>query len=114
MAKLTINATSKNFTKKDAFNIIGAVTIDKVKGTHINVVGAALGTDVSYDSGEEVSTGYLKSADGTIYSTISPTAQQSIEQLIDMLDDVDGEPIEIAVQTRKSNAGRDFIVLTLV
>lgn len=102
-----------NFGAKDVFNITGAETLDSVKGSVIRVVGAALGLDVSYDTGEEVATGYLKAENGEIYSTISPTAQQSIDALIDLLSD-DPTPVEIKVNTRKSNAGREFIVLTMM
>ena len=102
-----------NFGAKDVFNITGAETLDSVKGSVIRVVGAALGLDVSYDTGEEVVTGYLKAENGEIYSTISPTAQQSIDALIDLLSD-DPTPVEIKVNTRKSNAGREFIVLTMM
>lgn len=102
-----------NFGAKDVFNITGAETLDSVKGSVIRVVGAALGLDVSHDTGEEVATGYLKAENGKIYSTISPTAQQSIDALIDLLSD-DPTPVDIKVNTRKSNAGRDFIVLTMM
>ena len=112
MAKLTITE-SFNFSKKDAFNILGAVTMDKIKGSTLNVVGAALGTDTSHETGEVIATGYIKTDDGKIYSTISPTAQQAIEALIDLLNDEDGKPIAFTVETRKSNSGRDFIILTI-
>lgn len=106
--------TAVNFNKRDMFNIVGADTLEKVKGQVIKVVGVALGTDVSHDTGEVVPTGYLKDADGNIYSTISPTAQQSIELLGDLLVDEPDVVLDVKVATKKSNAGRDFIVLTLV
>ena len=113
MAKVTITE-SHNFDKKDVFNIIGAVTMNKVeRNTRIEAIGAALGTDISNETGEVVPTGYIKTTDGKIYSTISPTAQQSIEALIDLLADEGGKPIAINIETRRSNSGRDFIILTL-
>lgn len=111
MARKIVNGA--NFGAKDIFNITGAETLDSVKGSTIRVVGAALGLDVSHDTGEEVSTGYLKAEDGAIYSTISPTAQQSIDSLIELLGD-DPTPVDIKVNTRMSNAGREFIVLTMM
>ena len=111
MRKLTESA---NFTAKDNFNITGAETLESVKGKTLRVVGSALGLDVSHDTGEEVATGYLKTEDGTIYSTISPTAMQSITALIDMLMDAPNEVFEIRVNEKKSKGGRDFIVLSLV
>lgn len=111
MRKITESA---NFTAKDAFNITGAETLDSVKGGVIHVCGAALGLDVSHDTGEEVPTGYLKDTDGVIYSTISPTAQQSISSLIDMLTDNPKMVADIAVKSKKSKGGRDFIVLSLM
>lgn len=104
---------SANFGAKDAFNIVGAETLDSVKGSVIRVVGAALGLDVSYDTGEEVATGYLKAENGQIYSTISPTAHQSIGALIEVLNE-SPDALDIKVNTRKSNAGREFIVLTMM
>ena len=112
MARKIVNGA--NFGARDVFNITGAETLDSVKGSVIKVVGAALGLDVSHDTGEEVSTGYLKAQDGSIYSTISPTAQQSIEALIDIFEAESDAVIDIKVNTRKSNAGREFIVLTMM
>ena len=112
MARRIVNGA--NFKAKDVFNITGAETLDSVKGSVIKVVGAALGLDVSHDTGEEVSTGYLKAENGEIYSTISPTAQQSIDALIEMFVDEPDAVVEIKVNTRKSNAGREFIVLTMM
>lgn len=112
MARKITNAA--NFGPKDAFNITGAETLDSVKGSVIAVVGAALGLDVSHETGEEVATGYLKAEDGAIYSTISPTAQQSIDALIDLIADAPNTKVDIKVNTRKSNAGREFIVLTMM
>ena len=111
MRKITESA---NFTAKDVFNITGAETLDSAKGGVIHVCGAALGLDVSHDTGEEVPTGYLKDTDGVIYSTISPTAQQSISSLIDMLTDDPIMVADIEVKSKKSKGGRDFIVLSLM
>ena len=104
---------SANFTNKDVFNITGAESLESIKGSTIKVVGGALGLDVSHETGE-VATGYLKDSEGNIYSTISPTAQQSIEALIDMFADGEAKEVTIKVNTRKSNAGREFIVLTML
>ena len=101
---------SNNFSAKDNFNIIGAETLDSIKGTIINVVGCAYGTDISTETGEVVETGYLKDSNGKIYSTISPTALQSISVLAEM---EIGSGVEIAVESRKSKAGREFIVLLM-
>lgn len=106
--------TAVNFTKKDMFNIVGADTLEKVKGKVLKVTGVALGTDVSHDTGDIVPTGYIKDVDGNIYSTISPTAQQSIDMLGDILMDDPETAVDVKVDTKKSNAGRDFIVLKLV
>lgn len=101
---------ANNFTAKDNFNIVGAETLESVKGNIINVTGCAFGTDVSTETGEVVETGYLKDSNGKIYSTISPTALQSITVLVDM---ELGDGIEIAVESRKSKGGREFIVLLM-
>lgn len=101
---------ANNFTAKDNFNIIGATTLDSAKDTIINVIGCAYGKDISTETGEIVETGYLKDSNGKIYSTISPTALQSIVVLADM-DIANG--VEIAVESRKSKGGREFIVLLM-
>lgn len=112
--KLTVTA---NFSKKDAFNITAADTLNTQNGKTINVIGAAIGLDVSHDTGEEVVTGYLKDSSGKIYSTISKTAIDSIAELCDIisdgeLDDV-AENLAVRVEIKKSKGGRDFIVLHL-
>ena len=105
--------TANNFTAKDNFNITGAETLDSVKGTVIRVVGCALGEDVSAETGEVVKTGYLKDVDGNIYSTISPTAMQSIVALAEMKLSEESA-VDIRINSRTSKGGRSFIVLTMV
>lgn len=111
MAKEIFN--SHNFTAKDVFNIRAAQKLDSAKGKVLKVVGCATGNDVSGETGELVNTGYLKTEEG-MYSTISKTAIDSIDALIDCFADNGGEPIEIKVGTGRSNAGREFIVLTMI
>ena len=105
---------SINFSSKDNFNIVGAATLESVKGSVIDVIGCAIGCDVSHETGEEISTGYLKDIDGNIYSTVSNTAMQSIDALIDIITSEPDKSVEIQVNSQKSKSGRDFIVLTMV
>lgn len=107
--------TKANFSGKDIFNINSAQTLDKSKGQVITVAGCALGTDVSSETGEVINTGFLKDSEGNIYSTISGTAIQSITALIDLFaDEGDNATFDVKIDTRKSNAGREFIVLHLM
>lgn len=111
--------TVANFSKKDAFNITGAETLQNQTGKVIKVNGCAIGIDVSHDTGEDVVTGYLKDENGNIFSTISKTAIDAIAELCDIITDVNGtedfgDGIEVMVNSRKSRGGRDFIVLTLM
>ena len=105
---------SYNFTAKDLFNVMSAKVLGKSVGETITVIGVALGKDVSHDTGEEVNTAYLKCDNGTIYSTISSTAITAVDALVDVFADEEGAPQKVYIDSRKSNAGRDFIVLVMV
>lgn len=65
------------------------------------------------ENGEKkiVEKGYIKTADGEYYGTISPTAIRNIDDIVDILDD--GEEVMVSVLTRKSNSNRDFISLLI-
>lgn len=111
MAREIVN--SHNFTSKDNFNVRGAMKLESAKGQTLTVLGCATGNDVSGETGEIVETGYLKTTAG-MFSTISKTAIDGINALIDCFADMEEDSIDITVETRTSNAGRAFIVLTMI
>jgi len=109
----TITLRTPDFSKKDEFNIkAGAHSLKDAIGQVIVVNAACVGTDTN-DKGETVSAGAILSDEGEAYTTISATAIDLIESLIDMLTD-DSTPIKVKVDSRKSKNDRDFIVMSIV
>lgn len=102
---------TKNFGTVDKFNIkAGAKSLKDAVGKTLIVTKACVGKDVDIE-GKEVDTGAIITDDGA-YTTISPTAVELIVDLIDILEE-SGEA-EVIVEARKSNGGREYLVLTLV
>lgn len=110
--KINYNA---RMTKKDIFNAAtNSLPLQKLT-TPISVVACGVGEDVSNETGELTQVGYIVTATGEIYGTISKTAITAIENLGDLLLDLpENEAVEICVQHRKSKSDRDFITLSLV
>lgn len=102
---------SYNFTKKDEINAVSATPLQKVKGTAIHVVGAAITTRPD-ENGEEMEVGLLASSEGT-FSSISATAIKGLDLIIDYMTDED-VAVDVKVNVQKSNAGREFITLELI
>lgn len=107
-------AKSVGMTAKDLINAKTSSVQLKAAPEKFTCRGLAVTTDVDKSTGETREVGYAVSEDGTVYGTISATAISSIDAIIDA---VDGEafdlPVEIGVSIRKSNAGRDFITLSV-
>lgn len=112
--KEIIKAT-ENFSVKDKFNIkAGAQSLKVAVGETLTVKSACIGTDANQD-GEQVSAGAIITTDNKAYTTISATAVDLIDSLIDLLnDDSVPDEINILVESRKSNSGRDYLVMSLV
>ena len=98
-----------NFTTKDRMNVKTSQSLESAAGMKLNIVSAAIGTDIDSATEEEILTGYLKNDKGEYYSTKSPTARESIEDVIDILSD--GEDCVVTVLQRESKAGRKFLQL---
>ena len=106
-----------NFTAKDKVNALAAaVSLKAYAGKTVHVVGAALDNSVDVETGECKAVAYMAIDDGErrILSTISPTACESISAIIDYMTEENAPAADIAVNVRKSNAGREFLTLTLV
>lgn len=105
---------NRGITSKDLFNTIGGTTLDKMSGKTIEVSAVAIGKDVSVDTGELVKVGILRAVDGSIITTISEVAIQSISNLVDYMEDENLESVTVSVNKQKANSGREFITLTMV
>lgn len=106
-----ITSMTNNFETRDKFNIkAGAKSLKDAVGEKLVVKKACIGLDTDKD-GTEVTAGAIITDKGA-YTTISATAVDLISDLIDMIDD--GEDLTVMVESRTSNGGRDYLVLSLV
>lgn len=97
-------------SKKDLFNAKNAG--QKIEaGMEIVVVGVGCFPDTDKD-GHDVVVTALKDEDGSIYTTISATINNSI----DLLDDIisDEERVHVRVIQNTSNSGREFYQLQII
>lgn len=107
----TITLQTKDFGTIDKFNIkAGAKSLKDAVGESLTVTKACVGRDVDSD-GVEVDAAAIITDKGA-YTTISATAVELITDLIEIIDEM-GDA-EVLVESRKSNGGRDYLVLTLV
>lgn len=94
---------TNGFTGKDIFNASASTPLKDIVGVHIDV------TDVYVTTKDDDTTvAYLKAADGTIYGTISQSIIGQITGLAELL------PTTIVAVSKRSNAGRDYLMLELV
>lgn len=108
--KVIINKT-EGFTKVDEFNIKMAQALKDVAGQTLTVHKVAVGKDEDVDHKETASAAFV--CEEGIFGTISNTVVELADSLIDIIDEA-GEPVKVQVASRKSNSGRDYLVLTLI
>lgn len=107
-----ITSMTNNFETRDKFNIkAGAKSLKDAVGEKLVVKKACIGLDTGKD-GTEVTAGAIITDKGA-YTSISATAVDLISDLIDMIDDGE-EDLAVMVESRTSNGGRDYLVLSLV
>ena len=108
--------TKFGMTTKDLMNAKGGSTsLQKMVDKVITVTGMA--TDVTTDSetGKEINVSYLASADGTVYGAVSGTVNNSVEMIINALEEGDlTVPMDIRVNGNTSNGGRTFLTITIL
>ena len=110
----TTNATRVGMTAKDIINAKTSSVQLKSAPERFNCTGLCISSDVDRETGEVRDVGYVVSEDGTVYGTISATALASIEAILDGINnDEISLPCELGVSLRKSNAGREFITLSI-
>lgn len=103
-----------NMSAKDMINAKTSSVQLKSAPERFICTGMAISSDVDRETGEYREVGYVVAENGTVYGTISATALSSIDAIIDGVEN--GEmslPCELGVSLRKSNAGREFITLSV-
>ena len=107
-----------NFTAKDKVNALaGAASLKEFSAKTIRVVGAALDNATDVETGEVKTVAYLvadTNGERRIISTISGTACESVSAIIDYMTEETLDAVDISVNARKSNGGREFLTLTVV
>ena len=106
----TILRQTNNITAVDKFNMKVCMPLQSAVGEILTVTKCAIGEDEDKD-GNQVSTACLVTDKGT-FGTISSTAIDLADSLIDMLDEV-GEPIPVRIEARSAKSGREYLVLVI-
>lgn len=106
-----ILSQTTNFTAVDKFNIKMATSLKDASGKTLVVTKACYGEDVDQD-GQVVMAGALITTEGA-FATISGTAVELIQSLIEMFEENNNEPINVTVNMKKGNAGREYIALSI-
>lgn len=110
----TIAVASTNFTKRDMLNSRAGVPLKDFEEsiTINNVISAAVLSDVDEDTSEIKDVGVIVTADKTYYTTISATIIDTMEDLIDILNE-EGN-VDIRVNKRLSNNKREFLTMVIL
>lgn len=106
----TIFKQTNNLTAVDKFNMKMCKSLQTAVGETLIVTKAAIGEDVDKD-GEVVQAASIITDKG-VYGTISPTAMDLVDSLIDMLEELD-QPITVKVESRKTQNNREYLVLVI-
>lgn len=106
----TIFKQTSNITAVDKFNMKICKSLHTAVGKSLTVTKAAIGEDADKD-GEVVQTACIIT-DESAYGTISATAIDLVDSLIDMLEEI-GEPITVRVESRKTQNNREYLVLVI-
>lgn len=106
----TIFKQTSNLTYVDYFNMKMCKSLQSLVGESVTVTKAAIGEDADKD-GEVVQTGCIITNEGA-FGTISPTAIDLIDSLIDILNE-SGQPITVRVEARKTQNNREYLVLVI-
>ena len=108
----TILKSTQNWTAVDTFNGKMALSLKDVVGQTLTVYKVATGMDVN-EKGEEIASACLITETGA-YGTISGTAVELCAALIDIFTEGNYESIQVAVEARRANSGRDYLALSIV
>lgn len=105
---------SYNFTKKDEINSTSSTPLQNAKGEKITVKGAAITERTDKDTGENKRVGLVSTIEYGVMSTISGTANDALDLIIDYMESEKVETVEVNVKSNTSRGGREFITLELL
>lgn len=109
------NGINVGMTVKDVINARNSSTKLQSAPKKFSVKAMAVASDVDKETGEFRDVGYLVATDGTVYGTVSPTAIQTIRACAEAVEAKELElPLDFSVAMKKSNAGREFICLSVL
>ncbi len=106
----TIFKQTSNITAVDKFNMKMSKSLQTAVGKCLTITKAAIGEDVQ-NNGAVVESACIITDDGA-YGTISGTAMDLIDSLIDMIEET-GDPITVRVDARKTRNDREYLVLVI-
>lgn len=106
-----ITKATANFNKKMAINSRNGLPLQDNTGS-IEVQAAAILKTTDEETGEIKDVGVIISTDSVCYTCISATIIDTLDDLIDILDEE--KSCEIIVDSRKSKGGRDFLTMTIL
>lgn len=100
---------TREFTAKDMFNSATALPLKSAINETLDVVAIWVCERPDLN-GEVQVVANIKTAEGTIYGTISDTVIRSVLALPEMLEE---GPVAINVEERPGQKGRSYLVITL-
>lgn len=93
---------TNGFTAKDLFNAGSATPLKEAEGKTIDVKDVCV-----KENAEGQLVCYIKTIDDVVYASISQTVVEQVKTLAEML------PAKIKIISKKSNAGRNYLMLEL-
>lgn len=103
-----------NVSKLDIVNMeTASIPLKEMKDQEFILSGMAVTEGTDRETGEVIYKGFMVAEGGDVYGSISETAIRSMVLAEDSITEAfgKGKRIKVQVNVRKSNAGRDFIVL---
>ena len=103
-----------NFTAKDKINSRTGMTLGKAKDTELTVTGyGEFEREDAKDPDSKVTVGAIVTTDG-IYTTISKTAREAMNDVVDYVAEEGIDSCVIKVGSQVSKNGREFLTISLV
>lgn len=113
MAKTIIKSSAK-FTRRHAINLNTAFSLQDAAGARLeSIQAAAIMDDIDRETGETKPVAAIVTGDGATYTSISAVVMESMEDIIELLDD--GETFDLQVVSRKTkSSNRDYLSLVVI
>lgn len=105
--------STKNLTSKELFNAKSSTVALQKAGEEITITGCAIDEVTDTVTGDVKCVTYLFEEGGHVYGTISASVYNSASELIDYIDDIN-EPVQLRINRNKSNAGREFLTISVL